>query len=190
MPSFVDEFMKSMGPEVIKGLSSNLGLDQKVTKQIIPQLIPLVLGGLKRQMDTHGGAPRVDHILNKYGSANVLSNLAGLFAKKASEPQADPRLGGLLGESGVQAASMLANKFKIDPSTIMRLIPMLAPVILGMLSQKRDQGGLGSMGIASLLDQDGDGSILDDVAGFLMKSPGGGSGLLGGVLGGLLGKKR
>lgn len=54
---------------------------------------------------------------------------------------------------------------------------------------------MGSGGIGSLLDQDGDGSILDDVAGFLMKgllgggsSKGGGS-VMGSILGGLFGKK-
>ncbi|MEZ4765259.1 MAG: hypothetical protein R3C26_19375 [Calditrichia bacterium] len=54
---------------------------------------------------------------------------------------------------------------------------------------------MGSSGIGALLDQNGDGSILDDVAGFLMKGlSGGGSqgagGLLGGLLGGLFGSKK
>ena len=49
--------------------------------------------------------------------------------------------------------------------------------------------------MAGLVDQNGDGSILDDVAGFLMKGlSGGGSkgagGLLGGLLGGLFGGKK
>lgn len=73
---------------------------------------------------------------------------------------------------------------------------MLAPVILGFLTKKRDQEGMGSSGISALLDQDGDGSVLDDVAGFLMQGLGGGStqkqsgGLLGSLLGGLLGGKK
>ena len=79
----------------------------------------------------------------------------------------------------------------------MKLIPMLAPVILGALTKKRDTGA-GSGGIGALLDQDGDGSVLDDVAGFLINSMGKGSrrrggglgGALGGILGGLLGKRR
>jgi len=193
MPGFVDEFMGSYGPQVTKELTKNLGIKKNVANQIIPQVVPLILGGLRKQKDEFGGAARVDHILNKYGSANVLDNLGGLFANKAKDESVDARLGGLLGESGVQATDMIANKFNLSPSMASKLIPMLAPVVLGALSQKRDVGGVGSSGIAALLDQDGDGSILDDVAGFLMQGLLGGQkggNILGGLLGGLLGKRK
>jgi len=196
MPGFVEEFMSTLGPQVTKELSKNLGIQKNAASQIVPQLIPMILGGLRKQKDEYGGEARVDHILNKYGSASVLDNIGGLFSKKVKDESVDPRLGGLLGESGVQATNMIANQFKLDSSVASKLIPMLAPVVLGALTQKRDVQGAGSSGIAALLDQDGDGSILDDVAGFLMKGLLGGSGsqsggnVLGSLLGGLFGKKR
>ncbi len=67
---------------------------------------------------------------------------------------------------------------------------MLAPVVLGYLTKSKDSGQ-GISGIASILDADGDGDILDDVVGFLGKSMGGSTGgLLGGLLGGLFGGKK
>jgi hypothetical protein len=106
-------------------------------------------------------------------------------------------LGGLLGSNGgVQAAQTLAKNLNIDASTIMKMIPALSPVILGALSKKRDIGGAGLSGIGSMLDADGDGDgiIIDDVAGFLLKGSGTtnqtrGKGVLGSVLGGLLRRK-
>jgi hypothetical protein len=104
-------------------------------------------------------------------------------------------LGGLLGSNGgVQAAQTLAKNLNIDASTIMKMIPALSPVILGALSKKRDVGGAGLSGIGSMLDADGDGIIIDDVAGFLLKGSGTtnqtrGKGVLGSVLGGLLRRK-
>jgi len=196
MGNFIDEFMGSLGPEVTKQLSKNLGIKKSIANQVIPNLIPMILGGLRKQKDEHGGPERVDHILNKYGSASVLDNIGGLFSQKARDDKPDPRLGGLLGDSGVQATNMISEKFGLNSSTAMKLIPMLAPVVLGALTKKRDQEGAGSSGIAALLDQDGDGSILDDVAGFLMQGLlGGGSksrggGVLGSLLGGLFGKRR
>ncbi len=185
--SFIEEFMGTLGPEVTKQLSNNLGINEDSAKQMIPQIAPLILGGLKRQKDERGGEARVDHILNKYGSASVLEDIAGFFSSKARDENPDPKLGGLLGESGVQASNMLSKQFNIDGSIVSKAIPMLAPIILGALTRKRDQGAAGSSGIASLLDQDGDGSILDDVAGFLMRgATGSGSKRGGGILGGLL----
>lgn len=190
MAGFIDEFLKSYGPEVTKQMSGNFNVDQGTVQKLIPQLAPLILAGLKRQKDTRGGDERVDHILNKYGDASVLNNIKDLVANKAQAQDADPNLGGLLGDAGgLQAAQALAKKMNIDPSTIMKMIPALAPLILGALSKKRDTGGTGISGVGSMLDADGDGSILDDVAGFLLKGGSStqtrGGGLLGSLLGGL-----
>lgn len=195
MSEFIEEFMARFGPDVTRQLSANLGLKPKAAREVVPEVIPMILGGLKRQMETRGGADRVNHILDKYGSADVLDRIGDEMASRASLENPDPRLGGLLGESGVQASQMIGSKFGLDSRQAMSLIPMLAPLILGALSRKRDQGGAGPGGIASLIDRDGDGQILDDIAGFLGPMLGGsgsgaGGGLLGGLLGGLFGRRR
>ena len=195
MANFMEEFMSYLGPEVSDQLSANLGIEKNAAQQILPQIAPMILGGLKRQKDNYGGEARVDHILNKYGSADVLDNIGDFFSSQVQNQDADPRLGGLLGDSGVQATNMLSKQFNLDGNTAMKIIPMLAPIILGFLTQKRDQAGAGSTGIAAILDRDGDGSILDDIAGFFLqgstgRSRTGGGGLLGGLLGSLLGRKR
>ena len=195
MTNFIDEFMKDYGPEVTKDMASTYDLDQGTVQKLIPQLAPLILGGLKRQKDDRGGDARVDHILNKYGDQSVLGNIKDLISTKASDPAADANLGGLLGTGGgVQAAQVLGKSLNIDASKIMKMIPALAPLILGALSRKRDTSGSGISGIGSLLDADGDGSIIDDVAGFLLKGGAGqpgtkGKGVLGSLLGGLFKKQ-
>ncbi len=197
MSNFIDELMGSIGGEVSKGMASQLGLNANDVSKMIPAVAPLILGGLKRQSQNHGGQERVDHILNKYGSADVLNDLGGLFRQKSQNDGVDASLGGLLGQSGFDATNLLTKQFNLDSNTASRIIPMLAPVILGFLTNKRDAGGAGSSGISALLDQDGDGNILDDVAGFLLQGALGGGqsgrssagGLLGSLLGGLFGKK-
>lgn len=193
MAGFIDEFMKTYGPEVTRQMSASFDLDQDTVQKLIPQLAPLILGGLKRQKDDRGGDARVDHILNKYGDQSVLDNIGDLMASKASASSVDANLGGLLGGmGGVQAAQVLGKSMNIDASKIMKMIPALAPLILGALTRRRDTGGGGISGIGSLLDANGDGSIIDDVAGFLIKgtaSQGKGKGILGSLLGGMLGTK-
>jgi hypothetical protein len=195
MANFLDEFMKTYGPSVSKGLSNNLNIGEDQATQILPEIVPLIMGGLKKQMETRGGADRVNHILNKYGNADVLDRIEDEIDVRAREENPDPRLGGLLGDSGVKAADMMSNQFKMDSGLASKLIPMLSPIILGALTSKRDRGGAGSSGIAALIDQDGDGSILDDVAGFLFKGTGGQTSQkktnpLGGLLGSLLGRRK
>ena len=194
MANFLDDFMYSMGPDVSEQLSETLGIERNTAQQIIPQIAPLILGGLKRQKDDFGGIDRVDHILNKYGDDSVLEDLSGNFAAKAHDDSVDASLGGLLGDSGFQASNMLSKQFNLDGNIAAKIIPMLAPIVLGFLTRQRKQSSVGSTGIADLLDRDGDGSILDDVAGLFMQGMGGQSsasgGLLGKILGGLVGRKR
>jgi hypothetical protein len=193
MANFIDEFMKSYGSEVTQHMASNFDVDQGTVQKLIPKLAPLILSGLKRQKDDQGGDARVDHILNKYGDSSVLNNIKDLISTKANDTTTDANLGGLLGTGGgVQAAQVLGQSLNIDASKIMKMIPALAPLILGALSKKRDTSNSGIGGIGALLDADGDGSIIDDVAGFLLKGGSGqtkGKGILGSLLGGLFRKQ-
>jgi hypothetical protein len=194
MANFIDEFMKSYGPEVTRQMSSNLNVDQGTVAKLIPQLAPLIISGLKKQKDERGGDERVNHILNKYGDSSVLNNIKDLISSKVSDSSTDANLGGLLGTSGgALAAQTLGKQLNVDSSLIQKMIPALAPLILGALTKKRDTSSSGISGIGSLLDADGDGSIIDDVAGFLLKggstSTTKGKGILGSLLGGILRKR-
>ncbi|WP_455367432.1 DUF937 domain-containing protein [[Eubacterium] cellulosolvens] len=189
MDRFTEEFMKAYGPEVSKQLASNLGVKQGIITQMIPLVTPLILGGLKRQMKQYGGEARANHILSKYGSPGSLDNLSEEISSRANYQQPDPRLGGLLGEPGIQAAGAMGQRFNINPKTAMMIISILAPIILGALTRKRDRGKVGSQGIAALINQDGNDTVLDDVVGMLLGgvaksgSPGAG-GLIGDLISG------
>jgi hypothetical protein len=188
MANLLEEFMSSLGPEVSQKMSSKTNIDQGTIQQLLPLITPMILGGLKKQKDEKGGQDRVDHILNKYGDASVLNNIDDLFKNKLDDNSTDPNLGGLLGTAGTDATNLLSNNFKLDSNIAAKIIPMLAPVVLGFLTQKRD-GGSGSSGLASLLDQDGDGSVLDDVAGLFLGGSSKSSNPLSGLIGGLFGDK-
>ncbi len=193
MPNLIEEFLGSMGSEVSQKMSEKTSIDQGTISQLLPVIAPMILGGLKKQKDERGGQDRVDHILNKYGDPSVLGNLEGLFQQKLEDRTTDPNLGGLLGNAGLDATNLLSQNLKgVDSNIIAKLIPMLAPVLLGFLTKKRDSG-TGSSGLAGLLDQDGDGSVLDDVAGLILGGLGGqkkSSDPLSGLLGGLFGGKK
>ena len=194
MSDFMEEFRQSVGSQVQSKLGSELNMTQDQASTAIDAVGPLVLGGLKRQMENHGGEDRLRHILDKYGDASVVEDPEGYIGKAVQEEQGDPALGGLLGDSGHQAAGMLDQKLGLSAGMGAKLIPMLAPLVLGMLAKKRaaaskaggGAGGIGALG--GILDRDGDGKILDDLSGLL----GGGavaagaakSGCLGMLLGG------
>lgn len=198
MNDLLQGLLGGVSPQITSQLSSQFGIDQNTASQLLPAVAPLILGGLKRQAETNGGQQRVEHILDKYGNESVLNNVTGTIQQQALNANPDPNLGGLLGGSGTQAAQALAGRFGIDTNTAMKLIPILAPFILGALSKHRNspaaQGGQSAQGgLMDFLDRNGDGSVLDDVMGFFsgtrsgstqQQSGGGLGGMLGNILGG------
>lgn len=194
MSDFISDLLGKLSGGTTEKIGSSLGVDQSVINQIIPVLAPMILGGLKNQSANNGGQDRVDHILNKYGDPGVLDNVDGLLQNKLNQDNADPDLGGLLGNSGSSVTNMLSEKFGINASTAAKIIPIVAPLILGYLTKSRDNNPQGSSGFASFLDKNGDGSILDDVVGMISGTQQGGqqnqSNPLMDILGGLLGGKK
>ena len=194
MSDFINDFLNNFGGDASNKIGSSLGIDPGIIQQAIPIIAPMILGGLMKQKQEYGSQDRVDHILNKYGDPGVLDNIDGLVNER-SQLDGDPNLGGLLGNSGSSLSNALSDKLGLNMNTAMKIIPLVAPLILGYLSKQRDSNPEGSSGFASFLDQNADGNILDDIAGFL----GGGQqqqttqqnplGSLGDVLGSLLGGK-
>ncbi|MBS1517641.1 MAG: DUF937 domain-containing protein [Bacteroidetes bacterium] len=180
------------GNQAPEKVGSALNIDPNIIKSVIPVIAPMILGGLKRQSEERGGQDRVDHILDKYGNPEVLENLDGHVMESVKQESFDSNLGGLLGNSGSQITDILKEKFNLDAGTAAKIIPIVAPLILGYLTKSKNNENVGSTGFASFLDQNGDGSIIDDVAGFFtnkqQSNEGSGGGLMD-ILGGLLGKK-
>lgn len=193
MSDLISELLNSLNSnQATEKVSNTLNIDPTVLQQAIPVIAPMILGGLKKQSENFGGQERVDHILNKYGNPDVLNDVDSYVEKSSKLESFDSNLGGLLGNSGSQITDVLKNNFNLDSGTAAKLIPMVAPLILGYLTKSRDSNPEGSAGFASFLDQNGDGSIIDDVMGYFsnqkQSNEGSGGGLMD-ILGGLLGKK-
>jgi len=194
MSDFLNDLLGNISGGAADKIGNTLGIDPNIITQAIPVIAPMILGGLKKQSENNGGQERVDHILNKYGDPDILDNVDDRVDELAKTDNFDTNLGGLIGNSGSQVTDILTKKFNLDSGTAAKIIPMIAPLIMGYLTRRRDNNPEGSEGFASFLDQNGDGSVVDDVVGFFSnKQPsnneGSGGGLMD-ILGGLLGGKK
>ena len=189
---FLDDLYQEHGTSVQHRVSTELGIPPDQAARALPTVAPIILAGLKREMD-------------QSGPAGVEARLRDMDNNGIPD---DEEVGGLLGGKGREASALMANQLGISGEAAAKLIPMLAPIIIGMLMKKSGAGGSagaggaagGMGGIAAILDRNGDGSILDDLAGLVSKSGGAGglltggaagkSGCLGSILGMLMGGKK
>ena len=121
---FLDDLYQEHGSSVQQRVSTELGIPPEKAARALPTVAPIILAGLKREMDKGGPAHIESHIqdLNHNGIPD------------------DEEVGGLLGGKGKEASQLMASQLGISGDAAAKLIPMLAPVIIGMLMKKIEEG--------------------------------------------------
>src|SRR5690606_1397515 len=212
MSGILDLLNSDLGKTIISGVSNQTNQPQSKTQDVLSMALPVLMTAMKRNAATPQGAEGLMGALNSKHDGSILDNLGGLFNGGSSNDvmtDGGKILGHVLGGKQQQVASTLGAKTGMDANSVAQILKVAAPILLGVLgSQAKKQqvnnaGGLenllGSMlggssnkseqsFLESILDANGDGSVIDDVAGMVL----GGSqkkGGLGGLLGGFFGKK-
>ena len=214
MSGILDLLNSDLGKTIVSGVSGQAGQSQEKTSNLLTMAMPVLMQAMKRNASTPQGAEGLLGALNNKHDGSILDNLDGLFGGGVDQSVMDDGgkiLGHVLGGRQQNVERALSNKSGIDAGSVGNILKVAAPILMGVLGKQkrqqgvRDQGGLeGLLGgmmkgsspqqeqsfLESILDADGDGSIIDDVAGMVL---GGGqkkkkSGL-GSLLGGLFGKK-
>jgi len=211
MASILDLLNSDLGKQLVNGASAQTGQPADKTSNVLSMALPFLIGAMKKNASTPDGAAGLLNALHGKHDGSILDNLGGLFnggVDDAVQKDGAGILGHILGGSQSNIENALSQKSGMDAASVAQILKVAAPILMGVLGKQTrqsnvsDSGGLGSllgsmMGgqaasqdqsfIESLLDADGDGSIIDDVAGMVLggsKKKGG----LGGLLGGLFGR--
>src|SRR5688572_30795550 len=114
---FLDDLYQEHGASAQQRVTTELGIPPEKAAQALPAVAPVILAGLKREMD-------------RTGAAGVEATIQDLNQNGIPD---DQELGGLLDGKGSAASAMVANQLGISGDAASKLIPMLAPLIIGML---------------------------------------------------------
>ena len=210
MSGLLDLLNSPMGKQLISGVAGQTNQPESKTADVLSMAMPLLLGAMKKNVSSPGGAQGLMSALSGKHNGSILDNLGGLFEGGVDDQVMQDGagiLGHVFGNKQPQVENALSQKSGLDAGAIAQILKIAAPIVMGYIGKETAQSNvndssgmnalLGSMLggqpkenqslIMTLLDADGDGSILDDVAGMVMgsnKKKGG----LGGLLGGLFGK--
>ena len=210
MSGLLDLLNSPIGKQLISGVAGQTGQEEGKTGDVLGMAMPLILGAMKKNVATPQGADGLMSALSSKHDGSILDNLGGLFSGGVDESVTNDGagiLGHLFGGNQGNVENALSQKSGMSASSIASILKIAAPIVMGFIGKQSaqnnvsDAGGMNSLLggllggqpkqnqslITTLLDADGDGSILDDVAGMVL----GGSqkkGGLGSLLGGLFGK--
>jgi hypothetical protein len=189
MSGILDLLQGPLGQMMIQGASSQLGQDTDKTQSALSAAIPMLMGALKKNASNPEGADGLMKALQSKHDGGILDSITDIFGggnvNDVVVEDGDKILGHVLGEKKETVAKALGAQSGLDLSSAMSILKMAAPMVMGMLGkQTREKqvsnptdltniiGGMlggnketekhGSF-IENLLDQDGDGSIVDDL---------------------------
>ena len=185
MSSLLPQLLEHLAGAPTKNIGQSLGLDESAASSAITAALPVILGGLANNTQSSDGASALGSALDRDHDGSILNDLAGM-ALGAAASNGDGILGHIFGGNRNQAtAAVEKSTGGLDAATAAKLMAVLAPIVLGYLGKKKresnlDSGALakelqvesqahgpedtslGSM-VSKMLDQDGDGSAMDDV---------------------------
>lgn len=213
MSGLLDLLNSPMGKQLISGVAGQTGQSENKTADVLSMAMPLLMGAMKKNTSTPGGVQGLMNALSSKHDGSILDDLGGLFGGGVDQNVMDDGagiLGHVFGAKQPQVENALSSKSGLDAGTISQILKIAAPILLGYLGKQTRQqnvsspdglngllGGLMGGGrsatkqqslIETFLDSDGDGSVIDDLAGMVLNSGGQKKGGLGGILGGLFGK--
>ena len=145
----------------LQSIARELGIGDDEAASAASALAPAVLGGFRKQADSHPqGLQGLGGLMNSLGGGGLLD--AVLAPSPTNTAPGNDVLGQIFGSKDVSraVAQNAASQTGQDPSLLKKMLPMLAMVVAGYMA-KQQSGGAQTSG-----------------------SPGGLGGLLGGVFGG------
>ena len=189
MSGIMDLLQGPMGQMVIQGVGSQLGQDNSKTQSALSAAIPMLMGALKKNASNPETASGLLNALNSKHDGSILDNISDIFGggnvNEDVIEDGDKILGHVLGDKKEVVAAAISKQNGLDMSSAMNILKMAAPVVMGMLGKQTRQAGVSnptdltniignmiggnqqaaqhSSFIEKLLDQDGDGSIVDDL---------------------------
>jgi len=173
--------LNAQGGGAVQQLGRTLGLGQDDTASAVRSLLPALAAGLKRNTTQPGGVESLMAALAGGNHQRYVQNPSTLASEETTQ-DGNGILGHLLGSKEVsrQVAARASEQTGIDAGVLKKMLPLLASLAMGALSQQTASAGLrgspaaGAQGgvlamLTPLLDSNQDGSIADDVMGMLGK---------------------
>lgn len=160
--------------QILGVLSNKSGIDTNGVQSLITELAPKLLNGAKQNLASNNDSTDLIGMISN-------TNLDSLKANPSEIDNLDNgnMLGQLfssLNENESDVTNELSAKSGIDASSISSLLPMVAPLIMGALNKQTnlsaqdtsDTNNITSS-LLDFIDQDNDGSVVDDLVGIAGK---------------------
>jgi hypothetical protein len=112
-------------------------------------VVPTLLSGIQNNISSNGISGFLS-ALDKDHDGSILDDLAGYFNSNSTQT-GDGILKHILGNQRTQVENKLAENNHINVESISKLLPLIAPIIMGYLGKEKKSGSIDSGNIGNIL---------------------------------------
>ncbi len=152
MSDLTTSILNEIGSQGLAQLAGGLGTDQDSIQRAAAMAIPAILAGMGNNSRQPAGATALAGALDDH-SGSILGNLGALLGDDRLADGAKI-LGHVLGGQRGAVEQNVAQQSGLNLNLIMKLLPILAPIVMGYLSKQKQQQGLDAGSLAQILAQD------------------------------------
>jgi len=209
--NLMDILQGQISDDMLGQLSEHIGAEPEQTAQATNGIFATLLGGLAQNASSEGVLSALGSALDRDHDGSMLDDVFGMVGGMLSGGNDTASgatngmgiLGHILGDRQETAAAQIGQSSGLSMGQVMKLMPILAPIVMSVLGKTKNSGGLDLGSLAGVLmgsaqqaqQQPGMGDLIGSVLGQVLgggqqgQGQSQGGGLLGGLLGGLFGKK-
>lgn len=164
----------ALNPNTLNQLSNKTGIDSNNLSSLISEIAPQLINGAKENLASNRSSSSLIDMISHTNIDDLNNNPEMIEQTNNSEMLGE--LFASTNNSEADVAQALSSKSGIDVSSIASLLPMIAPFVMGALNKQTNLGSqdtsntndITSM-LTNFLDQDNDGSVVDDLLGMANK---------------------
>lgn len=148
MAGLLDGIMGQLGSGGLQQISQTLGVDEGQAGAAVQAALPAILAGLAHNTQSSQGAAALSNALDQH-SGSIFDQLGPLLASGGGDGAAI--LQHVLGGSQPQVAQAVASHAGVDAGMIAKLLPLLAPLVMGYLAHQKQAGHVDTGNLGQVL---------------------------------------
>ncbi|MEU6786362.1 DUF937 domain-containing protein [Nonomuraea angiospora] len=148
--TLTDELLVELGDSGLEQIAGMLGTDTTMARDVVEAVSSVIVGGMARSARHPDGADALRAALDDHVDTDPFTGDVASLTRDGHNI-----LGHVLGGQGTeQAADGLARFSGVDPGLIMRLLPLVAPMIMSLLANRAESRGMNAGAMADDLDRE------------------------------------
>lgn len=144
-----------IGGRIAGQIAAKFGVNEQTAQSGIDVILSTILGGLVSKVSSPGGAETLGKTIDEGGyNGGMLDNLSEMFSGSGADDLAK-KGGGIVsmifGDKAAVLGPVLAKLTGMKSDSLMSMLAMLAPLVMGFLGKTKNASGLDARGLASML---------------------------------------